>query len=166
MSDYSGAAKYRIVGNVHVSAAGLMDESNDDVHVGDKRISDPYAVAPQPSPLDDDQFLSAALLERYTASCDKLPVLEHFRRNLTNDEMDMLITDGDSVWRFYRLILLSRITDIHMISFLKRERVRWHPDKWVNCLESSCFVQSNINNLSKVINAFIEDINNGFRDTV
>ncbi|RKP31662.1 hypothetical protein METBISCDRAFT_26316 [Metschnikowia bicuspidata] len=166
MSDYSGAAKYRIVGNVPVSAAGLMDENNDDVHVGDKRISDPYAVAPQPSPLDDDRFLSAALLERYTASCDKLPVLEHFRRNLTNDEMDMLITDGDSVWRFYRLILLSRITDIHMISFLKRERVRWHPDKWVNCLESSCFVQSNINNLSKVINAFIEDINNGFRDTV
>lgn len=161
-NDYSSTNRYKIIGNVPVSAAGMMDENSDDVHVGDKRISDPYAVAPTSSPLPGSRYLSAALLERYSASTDKLPLLEHFQRPLSNIEMDDLINDGTSVWEFYKLILLSRLSDLHMVSFLKRERLRWHPDKWVHKLEGSVFVQSNIDNLSKVINAFIEDINDGF----
>lgn len=161
-SDYSSTSRYKIIGNVPVSAAGMMDENSDDVHVGDKRINDPYAVAPTLSPSPGSRYLSAALLERYSASTDKLPILEHFQRQLSNTEMDDLINDGKSVWEFYKLILLSRLSELHMVSFLKRERLRWHPDKWVNKLDGSGFVQSNIDNLSKVINSFIEDINNGF----
>lgn len=166
-SDFSGACKYKIVGNVPVSAAGLMDESSEDVHIGDKRINDPYSgAAPTSSPLPSGRLFSAALLEKYGASTNKMPLLEHFRRELDPEEMNVLINDGQSVWAFYKMILLSRLNDIHMVSFLKRERLRWHPDKWVNKLEGSVFVQSNIDNLSKVINLLIEEINNGFRDSV
>lgn len=165
-SDFSGACKYKIVGNVPVSAAGLMDESSEDVHIGDKRINDPYVTAPTSSPLPGGRLFSAALLEKYGSSTDKLPLLEHFRRELEPEEMNLLINDGQSVWAFYKMILLSRLNDIHMMSFLKRERLRWHPDKWVNKVEGSKFVQSNIDNLSKVINLLIEDINNGFRDSI
>lgn len=163
-SDYGSAHQYKIIGDVPVSAAGMMDEMCEDVHIGDKRINDPYAGAPASSPSPQARFLSAALLESYTAAGDKLPLLEHFRRSLRNSEMNELITDGNSVWEFYKLILSRRLTDLHKMSFLKRERLRWHPDKWVSRLEDSCFEQSNIENLSKVINSFIEDINNGFRD--
>lgn len=169
-SDFSGSAyKYRIVGNVPVSAAGLMDESSEDVHIGDKRINDPYAgMAPNSmsSPLPGGRLSSAALLEKYHGTTDKLPLLEHFRRELEPEEMNQLINDGKSVWEFYKMILSSRLNDIHMMSFLKRERLRWHPDKWINKLEQSKFVGSNIENVSKVINLLIEEINNGFRESV
>lgn len=163
-SDYNIASRYKIVGNVPVSAAGLMDESNEDVHIGDKRMVDPYALMPASSPVPGQNLGSAALLEEYSASTDKLPILKHFQQELDSDEMNGLINDGHSVWSFYKLILLARLNDIQMMAFLKRERLRWHPDKWVNKLENSCFDESNIDNLSKVINLFIEDINNGFRD--
>lgn len=162
----SGSCRYKIIGNVPVSAAGLMDENSEDVHIGDKRINDPYVSAPASSPSPGHLLLSAALLEKYSTSRDKLPLLEHFQRDLHPSEMDDLINDGKSVWAFYKMILLARLTDLHMISFLKKERLRWHPDKWVHRIQGSGFEKSNIDNLSKVINAFIEEINNGFRDAV
>lgn len=149
------AGKYKIVGAMPITAAGSMDENDDDLHVGDKRINDPYLVAPESLADDANQELRAL----YVGKSDKLPLLVHFERDLDNDEMDALINDGSSVWAFYTHIIGTDSDDLTM--FLKKERLRWHPDKWNNRFADSCFVKSNIDNLSQVINGLIEHLQSG-----
>lgn len=154
-NDFSeiSAGKYKIVGDFPVTAAGFMDEEDEEIHVGDKRINDPYLV---PSPTSNSPSFSKDtddLRNLYMSSDTKLPLLAHFERELGNDEMDELINDGSSVPAFYKQIVPD-----DMVVFLKKERLRWHPDKWHTRLELSPFTKANIDNVSQVINALIESL--------
>lgn len=141
----SVAGNYEIVGEFPLSAAGLMSE-DEDVHVGDKRINDPYAQPPPPS---TDTSLYDAYL---SAGNNKLPLHVHFERELSTDEMNRYINDGHSVSDFYTSITLD------VLHLLKKERLRWHPDKWESRLGETPYAKSTIDCLSQVINAMIEDL--------
>ncbi|PSK36316.1 hypothetical protein C7M61_004140 [Candidozyma pseudohaemuli] len=143
--------KYEVVGKFPMSAAGLMDEGDEDLHVGDKRINDPYLQAPvETSELEDDDKVSTR--EAYLSSNDKLPLLLHFESELSKQEMLDLIQDSKSVSAFYDYISEPNT----LMTLLKKERLRWHPDKWVSRYESSQFDEEVIRSLSQVINALIE----------
>lgn len=146
--DEFSAGKYKIVGDFPVSAAGLMDENDTSVHFADKRINDPY-LGPS-----NDTSDAEVLMETYMFSADKLPLHAHFERDLSNHEMNVLISDGLSVVLFYDYILQGQ----DKVAFLKKERLRWHPDKWVTRIEHSIFEKSNIDNLSQVINKIISEL--------
>lgn len=143
--NFAGVANYEIVGDFPASAAGLMDE--DGVHIGDKRINDPYMG---PAEKESD----SVLLDEYLRS-DKLPLLAHFKLELTHSEMSHLISDGKSVSAFYRAIL-PHASQETMRGFLKKERLRWHPDKWSAKLDGSPFNQAVIGSLAQVLNALAE----------
>lgn len=143
---------YNIVGKFPVSAAGLMDEEDGNIHIADKRISDPYLLAPPSGP---NKGGSPELLFQYMDSRYKLPLDEHFDKDLELDEMKQLISDGRSVIEFYRKIISLSELDMHR--FLKRERLRWHPDKWASRLEDSPFDKAVIDLLSQEINRLIEE---------
>lgn len=150
-----GNGAYKIVGEFPVSAAGLMDEDDDSLHVADRRINDPYAAPSPPVSLAKGKE-SVKLREMYLAAPDKLPLLLHFQRALTEPEMLQYIDDGKSVMGFYREIIDT--TNETEYSFLKKERLRWHPDKWVGRLDASPFTQNVIDRLSQVINGIIDDL--------
>lgn len=146
---------YQIVGEFPVSAAGLMDEEDESLHFADRRINDPYAVAaPASNPAKGKE--SVKLREMYLAATDKLPLLVHFQRSLTVAEMLQYIVDKKSVVAFYREIIDTNSGSGY--SFLKKERLRWHPDKWVGRLEGSPFTKDVIDRLSQVINGLIDDL--------
>ncbi|KAM9930966.1 hypothetical protein OXX59_000124 [Metschnikowia pulcherrima] len=143
---------YEIVGNFPVSAAGIMDEDNLDVHVADKRIHDPFLSAPKYTTKEDKR---CKLLTLYSGSRYKLPLLEHFERELALDEMKRLINDGVSVRSFYDCI--SSSCKAAKRSFLKKEGLRWHPDKWEGKFEDSPFDKKTIDSLSSVINGLLDE---------
>ncbi|OVF07690.1 hypothetical protein A9F13_11g00209 [Clavispora lusitaniae] len=148
--------KYEIVGEFPVSAAGLMDEADESLHIADRRINDPYAA---PEPLgNDDRSNMMHLREVYLDSSNKLPLLQHFERDLNVSEMLLYITDGVSVSEFYEAIVYDQDVGEGVLSFLKKERLRWHPDKWVGKLETSIFTKEVIDSLSQVINGLIDDL--------
>lgn len=143
---------YKIVGEFPVSAAGLMDEEDESLHFADRRINDPYAA---PSPVNPAKGKeSAKLRELYLGATDKLPLLSHFQRALTEAEMLFYIDDGKSVLAFYQEI----IDHGSEYAFLKKERLKWHPDKWVGRLETSPFTKDVIDRLSQVINGIMDDL--------
>lgn len=148
--DYS-QQKYEIVGEFRASAAGMMEEV-EDLHVGDKRINDPYAGA-SPSSRESDDHLE--LRHRYMTVSNKLPLLQHFERDLTKQQMKTLINDKKSVVAFYKYIFTNEPKDEGLV-FLKKERLRWHPDKWVNKYDHSAFDKEIVDSLSQVINAIID----------
>lgn len=143
---------YEVVGHFPMSAAGLMDEEIDDLHVGDKRINDPYLEAPLLELSISDDSERSRIRLHYLTSNDKLPLLLHFQSDLGKGEMLQLIHDGNSVSAFYDYI--SDPGDLPAL--LKKERLRWHPDKWVSRLEHSEFDEDIIRSLTQVINALIE----------
>lgn len=158
-NDYTQTGKYEIMGELRVSAAGLADDDADDMHVGDKRINDPYLM-PSPSSnsasFNNDYF---ELRQKYLVSTDKLPLLQHFERDLTREEMLQYINDQKSVSSFYESIFTSdQDMGDGLLSVLKKERLRWHPDKWVGKHNESVFDKEIINNLSQVINSLIEEL--------
>lgn len=146
---------YKIVGEFPVSAAGLMDEDDESLHVADRRINDPYAASP-PAVNPAREKESAKLREMYLALPDKLPLLAHFQRALSEAEMLRYIGDGKSVLGFYREVIDTTVDSEY--GFLKKERLRWHPDKWVGKLEASPFTKDVIDRLSQVINGIIEEL--------
>ncbi|GEQ69769.1 hypothetical protein JCM33374_g3443 [Metschnikowia sp. JCM 33374] len=154
-SNFSGLpfGNYKIVGDFPVSAAGLMDEEGANIHIADKRIGDPYLYTSPSSSLEKD---SHGLFVSYSRSQDKLPLAEHFKRNLDTEEMKSLVGDGVSVKSFYKQIVSS--SECEMRTFLKKERLRWHPDKWESKLENSPFDETLIVHLSQVINGILEEL--------
>lgn len=150
--DYSQLpGRYEIVGEFRASAAGMMEDV-DDLHVGDKRINDPYAMS-SPSTQGDDDRLD--LRHKYMVVSDKLPLLQHFKQNLTKQEMLAYINDNKSVSAFYDYIFTNEPKDDGLV-FLKKERLRWHPDKWVAKYDRSIFDKDIVDSLSQVINSIIE----------
>lgn len=145
---------YEIVGEFRASAAGMMEEV-EDLHVGDKRINDPYAMPSLQSHENHENHDHLELRHRYMMVSNKLPLLQHFERDLTKHEMITYINDKKSVLAFYEYIFTNEPKD-EALAFLKKERLRWHPDKWVTKFDSSTFNKEIVDSLSQVINAMID----------
>lgn len=130
--------KYKIVGDLPVTSAGLMDEAEPDLHIGDKRINDPYLHANNETPSAPNQkridirnqyFQS---LESSDLSQLKLPLLPMFDSNpISTDELMELINEGNPISTFYEYI---KNEDEDVLALLKKERLKWHPDKWISKL--------------------------------
>lgn len=144
--------KYEVVGDIPMSVAGLMDEGDEDVHVGDKRINDPYLQAPTEL-LQADDGDRERIRQQFLTSDNKLPLLLHFECELSKQEMLEFIQDSNSVSAFYDYISTSDT----LVPLLKKERLRWHPDKWVSRYKDSIFDEAIVRSLSQVINALIEN---------
>lgn len=142
------ANNYQVVGEFPVSAAGLMDEK--DVHVGDKRINDPYLRAPEPASSPDSDIRL-----RYFASPDHLPLLADYTGSLSLSQAKSLLST-DTLLAFYKHIFSD--TDGTLVALLKRDRLRWHPDKWLARINDSPFDMDLIHAVSQGINALIDSI--------
>lgn len=151
-NDYTpNDGKYQIVGELPVTSAGLMDEREEDLHVGDKRIGDPY-LTPKSDVASND-----SLKDEYYNSSDfvKLPLLPpHFdnQTNLSKQEVVGLLTNSN-LYEFYKLISDGE-TDLD--GLIKSERVRWHPDRWVG--REIWFDMDIVNLLSQSVNSLLDNI--------
>lgn len=165
--------KYEIVGDLPITSAGIMNESNEDLHVGDKRINDPYlnnsdyyySITKKPSNQDKIKVRQVYFDSFDKAGSDlqnlKLPLLPNFQGNedLSPSKAMQLINDGYSVMNFYKYIQHS---NEELVDLLKKERVKWHPDKWHSRLKDSnlkggVLVNKEIvDRLSQVLNSIIE----------
>lgn len=148
--------KYQIIGEFPVTSAGMMDESNGDIHIADKRIHDPYLHSTSTTKekklgIDKQTYLSLV----------KLPILPpHYneQHNLSKSEIMTLITNRDNIIEFY-----TQLNDNNhdIINLLRAERIRWHPDKWVAKFkhnESEYFFDMEIiDSLSQVLNSIIKE---------
>lgn len=108
---------YTILGEVPVLAAGLMDES--DTHVGDQRIGDPYL-----------ESADNTIRDWYFEPSDEIryPLFSQYNNGtITPDTAYKECQDSGLVHDFYSAIIED---DELLLSLLKTERVRWHPDKW------------------------------------
>lgn len=138
------AQTYQIVGEFPVSAAGLMDEK-EDVHVGDKRINDPYLASPESSDTVDVDLLREQYLQ-----AGRLPLLEHQNAELPRDRLLSLIQDGSSVRAFYEMAAPMKV-----VEFLRKERLRWHPDKWAG--RQAPYDVEVLHSLTQVLNELTEE---------
>lgn len=138
--EYNNVAGYQIMGSLPNGSAGLALDSSD-THPGDRRINDPYMALP---PL--------SLRQDYLDS-NKLPLLEHFERDLSSAEMLALVNNNLLVRAFY-----THVTAGHddYVPFLRKERLRWHPDKWVGRAHIDKEV---IHSLAQVLNGLFEEAN-------
>ncbi|KAL7664487.1 J domain-containing protein [[Candida] zeylanoides] len=154
----AGASRYEIVGEFPVTSAGLMDENDEDLHIGDRRINDPYlnprdAPKSQRSAAEAEQERRQRVTREYLSSTNAadLPLLKLYEG--TRDAMDKqtilsLINDNSSVLEFYQFISTNALDTI------KRDRIRWHPDKWrARGTDSDKEI---VDNLSQVLNALVE----------
>ncbi|KAI5948943.1 hypothetical protein KGF57_005136 [Candida theae] len=142
---------YSVVGELPVTSAGMMDE--DGVHVGDRRINDPY--------LTSQYTETASVNDRIRLDYHnnlKLPLPPPYfdQDNLSTDQIKHLITQ-DSLKQFYDMIVQGSMLDL-----LRQERIKWHPDKWVGKLRQ--YPHTNISlpiidRLSQTINALIDNYN-------
>lgn len=157
--------KYKIVGDLPMSSAGLMDEAEVDLHVGDKRINDPYLQAVSETNSDQERISIRNLYFQSFNSSDlsqlKLPLLTMFRANtMSTEEIVKLINDRQPISSFYEYI---KSEDEDVLDLLKRERLRWHPDKWVSKLrlhlpkENLVINKQVIDSLSQSLNSIIEN---------
>ncbi|CAH2352901.1 hypothetical protein CLIB1423_08S03730 [[Candida] railenensis] len=177
-SDHKSGAQdkwYEIVGEFPVTSAGLMNEDDEDLHIGDKRINDPYLSGPG-SKLKIDTTLSNEMdelderrrqvREQYFNSFEakrdiKLPLLDQFQltSEITTRKEDLLalLDDKKSVLDFYQFIEGNDVLDL-----VRRERLKWHPDKWRHSEKwehgNNKWVtdQDIIENLSKALNLLVE----------
>lgn len=143
--------KYQIVGEFPVTSAGMMDESNDDIHIADKRIHDPYlhSIVKEPKlDIDKHAYLSSLKLPI-------LPPLYSEQHKLGKSEIMAAIT-RENLIKFYTQ--LNNNDDIAGI--LRSERIRWHPDKWIARFKHNesqyPFDMDIIDSLSQVINSIIK----------
>lgn len=167
------SGKYEIVGDLPVTSAGIMNELNKDLHVGDKRINDPYlinsdyyySIRKTPSAQDRNTVRQLYFNSFDKAGKDlrdlKLPLLSNFQENedLVPSKALQLINDGCSVMNFYKFIQQS---NEELVDLLKKERVKWHPDKWHSRLKDSNLKGTGLVNkeivdrLSQVLNSILE----------
>lgn len=145
--------QYQVVGEFPVTAAGLMDESDEDVHIADKRINDPYMHTPE-RPQHDRR---AEIRLQYLDSTI-LPLMRMFSGSTPSaDILVSLINDGHSVLEFYEYITADSALDAHAktIEFIRKDRVRWHPDKWVG-RHDAIHTDKVINSLIVVLNHIVQ----------
>lgn len=153
--------KYKILGEIPVTSAGLMDESDTNIHVGDKRINDPY-LTPKSDMITNDALM---IKDEYLRSpeYEMLPLLPphfHIQTELSKEEVLKLIGSKDQVREFYKLI--SEGENTNFSDLVKMERIRWHPDKWVGRFsqndEKIWFDADVVNLLSQIINVINDSL--------
>lgn len=138
-------------------------ENNDDSDIPSKRQHDPYLQKPHAGNKRDHRYkewVRLAYFELFNGndvSTVKLPLLALFEKELTNDQILDLINNETSVLEFYEYI--RETTDL--MDLVKRERIRWHPDKWMSKLNlispGDFFLNRQIvNRLSQVLNNIVE----------
>lgn len=140
-------SKYEIVGQFPVTSAGLMDESDDDLHIADKRINDPYL---NDVLTEENPSFSSIKLEYQEST--KLPLLQTF--NVESPEKEHLlelINDQKSVLMFYNHI----VKNSEVKEFVRKDRIRWHPDKWINKVDG-VIDKEVVDSLSQVLNNIVE----------
>lgn len=152
------ASRYEIVGEFPVTSAGLMDENDEDLHIGDKRINDPYlnprdTVKSHWGPAEAEQERRQRVARDYlmSANAADLPLLKLYegeRAAMDKQTILSLINDNSSVLEFYQFISTNALDTI------KRDRIRWHPDKWH--ARGKDGDKEIVDNLSQVLNALVE----------
>lgn len=108
--------------------------------IGNERINDPYLN--EPEILHDNLEIRS----NYMTNKYKLPLLIDLP-STKNEILEQLNTKN--IYEFFNFIKLPKES---LKDLLKRERVRWHPDKWVNESMDLQFVS----NVSSSINVIIE----------
>lgn len=157
--------KYKIVGNLPMSSAGLMDEAEVDIHVGDKRINDPYLQIVNESNTNQERIdiRNEYFQSFHTSDISqlKLPLLAMFRGNsISTEQIVKLINDRQPVSSFYEYIVDDNES---VLDLLKKERLKWHPDKWISKLrlhlpkENLVINKEVIDSLSQSLNSIIEN---------
>lgn len=139
-SYHINSPKYQIIGDLPKSSVGVMDESDQDVHIADKRINDPYVNEPK------DLSSNLDVRNNYMDNKYKLPVLKQLPEPISET---IHLINNDNVLEFYTYIKLQ---NEDLVLLLKRERVKWHPDKWVN----DKLPMELVNAVSLSINSLIE----------
>ncbi|CAH6721816.1 hypothetical protein CLIB1444_07S03070 [[Candida] jaroonii] len=108
--------------------------------IGNERINDPYLN--EPEILHDN----LEIRNNYMTNKYKLPLLI----DLPSTKKEILeVLNSENIYNFFKFIKLPKES---LKDLLKRERIRWHPDKWVN---ESLDIQF-ISNISSSINVIIE----------
>ncbi|KAK6202921.1 uncharacterized protein RJT21DRAFT_119013 [Scheffersomyces amazonensis] len=157
------ASKYQIMGEIPVTAAGLMNESDEDIHIGDKRINDPYLkneVEIEDISMNEESDIVHTYINDQTNQLLPLPAPQFYLQPISDKQSVLqLINDSHSIATFYQNV--SLVTSTPIIDILRRERIKWHPDKWVKLTITDVthpFDSEIVDNLSKVINGMIKDL--------
>ncbi|KAK6456410.1 DNA-binding proteins Bright/BRCAA1/RBP1 [Scheffersomyces xylosifermentans] len=161
------SGKYEIVGEFPVTSAGMMDESDSEVHIGDKRINDPYLSTSRTSSPQNSRDFRREYFESFERDQVKLPLPPPYFDNqneLAYDHLLNLVRDGDVIGRFYELISEQEES---MVDIIKSERIRWHPDRWVGKLNAQEEEDKNkegvfvdlrlVDSLSQTLNSMLEE---------
>lgn len=132
---------YSIIGEAPVLSAGMMDESS--AHIGDQRINDPYL---EPRNAARDWYFEPSESIKY-------PLLSQFRGGSISTPAALEQCQQTSVVQeFYTTILEEGEL---LFTLLKRERVRWHPDKWTSLVPDELEV---ITALSLTLNSMVQEL--------
>ncbi|CAK9437209.1 uncharacterized protein LODBEIA_P15870 [Lodderomyces beijingensis] len=159
LRDSYNSRNYQILGELPITSAGLMKESEENVHVGDKRIKtpayDPLHLPRASSTLD---LNIEAIRNEYHGSAICLPLLPPLfdQKDILSESQLLQELTPVKVTRFYELIQAGSMMD-----FLKSERFKWHPDRWVGKYKVGGDTKSPIplkivEQLSQIINGLIE----------
>ncbi|RCK60951.1 hypothetical protein Cantr_07997 [Candida viswanathii] len=155
LRDTYNSNNYQIVGELPLTSAGMMDEDGDeDIHIGDKRINDPYLTVPSLK-------LSFNQVRELYFSELRLPLLPPYFYQLEELSIDeiLLLISHENLLKFYESILLRHES---LPELLKQERIKWHPDKWVNKLKQDAhehpFRREVVEAISQTINGIIESL--------
>ncbi|KAK6464414.1 hypothetical protein DFJ63DRAFT_71249 [Scheffersomyces coipomensis] len=156
--------KYQIVGEFPTTSAGMMNESDEDVHIGDKRINDPYLkpiMSITTTPYNDQWHKIKQCYVGEDENKRYLPLsLPYFytQFTMTTSELLTIINDSHTVENFYKS-LLEYDDEGGLIALLRRERIKWHPDKWMSSHHMKYHFDGDVlNGLSKVINSLINGL--------
>ncbi|ABN67876.2 DNA-binding proteins Bright/BRCAA1/RBP1 and related proteins containing BRIGHT domain [Scheffersomyces stipitis CBS 6054] len=154
---------YEIIGEFPMASAGVMDESEPEIHIGDKRINDPYLTTPSATGSDSvkdyrpkrdyrSEYFNQLRLPLPPPNFDN-------QESLAKEQLQVLVNDKEKVLEFLNLISLEG-EDIKEL--VKNERIRWHPDRWAsrfkNNHERVFFDRDIVGNVCQVMNSIIEEL--------
>ncbi|KAG7663745.1 uncharacterized protein J8A68_002718 [[Candida] subhashii] len=159
----STSQKYQILGEIPITSAGMMDEDEEEIHIGDKRINDPYLHMPDSTSNRTQRQSTNKLLRQSYFQGIRIPLLPpHYyqQANLPHETILTLITP-QKLRQFYEMI---KLPEEELVEILRVERIKWHPDKWVgrlkqqNDLEVGHLNLEIVDCLSRNINGLLESM--------
>lgn len=155
--------KYQIIGEFPITSAGMMNESDSNVHIADKRINDIYLEdKPNIRNTENGDNCNSLIKEAYFAN-NKLPLLPPNFDNQINLSVSQILKliNRQNLLEFYQLI---NGDNKPLKDLIKLERIKWHPDKWCfkfqNSQQEFWFNMEIIQNLSQLLNALMEEFDN------
>lgn len=162
---------YQIMNELPVTAAGLMphgDEDDDDIHIGDRRIGDPYLnlLRDDDNHCDQETHDDGNQLREIYFKENRLPLPTPYFYQLKSLSVDQILAliNYENLLKFYETILNG---DETLYELLKQERIRWHPDKWIGKLNQKNEMIMDVDyeltikmvdSISQTINSIIESL--------